>query len=153
MIPTKVLLFAFITAGLSLGCNHKSDRLQEVITGSLDAAVKQYMALAYTLENEPDQLPRSYSREGKLITCNSGWWVSGFFPGSLWYLYEYSGDNELKKMAEEYTKRVEDQQYTTNTHDVGFMIYCSFGNRFRVSADRTVLLVSTISASSALSTI
>ena len=136
MIPTKVLLFAFITAGLSLGCNHKSDRLQEVITGSLDAAVKQYMALAYTLENEPDQLPRSYSREGKLITCNSGWWVSGFFPGSLWYLYEYSGDNELKKMAEEYTKRVEDQQYTTNTHDVGFMIYCSFGNGYRITQNQ-----------------
>lgn len=133
MRPPGFLIFAFMIAGLFQACNHEPVSLQEVIISSLDVAVKQYRSLADSLMNEPGHLPRSYQDDGKLITCNSGWWVSGFFPGSLWYLYEYSGDDELKKMAEEYTKRVEDQQYNTNTHDVGFMIYCSFGNGYRIT--------------------
>lgn len=151
MISTKVLISAFIAAVLSSGCDHPPDRLQEEIIGSLDIAVEQYKAMALSLENKAGQLPKSYDSDGKLITCNPDWWVSGFFPGSLWYLYEYSGDNALKKMAEEYTGRVEEQQYNTGTHDVGFMIYCSFGNGYRITQNeyyRDVILT----ASKTLST-
>ncbi len=137
VIMVKVLLVVMMATGLSVTCNYQHDRLQKEITGSLDAAVEQYKAMAHALENMPGKLPRSYNADGELITCNSDWWVSGFFPGSLWYLFEYSGDGELKKMAEEYSERVKDQQYATNTHDLGFMIYCSFGNGYRITQNES----------------
>jgi uncharacterized protein YyaL (SSP411 family) len=51
----------------------------------------------------------------------------------LWYLYEYTKSDSLKTAAEELTKRVERQQYTTNDHDVGFIINCSYGNAYRLT--------------------
>lgn len=41
-------------------------------------------------------------------------WTSGFFPGSLWYLYELSGNEQLKSEATRFTFFVEDAKYRTN---------------------------------------
>ena len=51
----------------------------------------------------------------------------------LWYLYEAKGSPKLKRYAEIYTQRVADQQYTTDNHDVGFILMCSFGNGYRLT--------------------
>jgi len=91
--------------------------------------------MADSLINKPGLLPRSFNKGDSLVTCESKWWTSGFFPGSLWYLYEYSHKNEIKSVAELFTARVEDQQYTKDNHDVGFMIYCSFGNGYRITGN------------------
>ena len=69
------------------------------------------------------------------MTSKSNWWTSGFFPGVLWYLYEVNGNDSLKMYAENYTKRIENQKYTTDNHDVGFMLYCSFGNGLRLTGN------------------
>lgn len=58
-----------------------------------------------------------------------------FFPGVLWYLYEVNQDDSLKMYAENYTKRIENEKYTTDNHDVGFMLYCSFGNGLRLTSN------------------
>ncbi|MBN2613617.1 MAG: glycoside hydrolase family 88 protein [Bacteroidales bacterium] len=129
IIVTSVIIVFFLFPS----CKQPASSLEEIIISSLDTALVQYRQMAEYLIDKPGLLPRSYSKKGEFITCNSDWWVSGFFPGSLWYLYEYSNDDELKQLAEEFTRRVEDQQYTTNNHDVGFMIYCSFGNGFRLT--------------------
>jgi hypothetical protein len=68
-------------------------------------------------------------------------WVSGFFPGVLWYLYENDPTEELKRYAELYTSRVEPAKNMTSTHDLGFMLYCSFGNGYRLTHDSTYLEV------------
>jgi hypothetical protein len=117
--------------------------IKNVIREALDFSVQQSLIMARSLHNQPGVLPRTTDRSGNLQTCNSDWWTSGFFPGELWYLFEYSDKRELKKWAREYTKRVEDQQYTRNNHDVGFIINCSFGNGFRITGDtlyRNILL-------------
>jgi hypothetical protein len=80
-------------------------------------------------------LPRTVDTTGALVVSNSGWWTSGFFPGSLWYLYEYSKDEKIKKAAIEMTSRVEKEKNNTGTHDLGFMLYCSFGNGFRLTGE------------------
>ena len=107
--------------------------MSEIIDESISRAIPKYKELGSEMEGTPDMLPRTIDKNGKLITSNSAWWTSGFFPGTLWYLYEYSKDEEILRLAEEMTNRVEDQQYTTDNHDVGFMIYCSFGNGLRIS--------------------
>lgn len=128
-------MISLITAILSGACDHDPADLQQMIINSLNTAVIQYKAMADSLKDKPGLLPRSYQPDGKLITCRPDWWVSGFFPGTLWYLYEYTGDDELKMMAEEFTGRVENQQYNSGTHDVGFMVYCSFGNGYRITGN------------------
>lgn len=84
----------------------------------------------------PDRLPYTINKKGKLVTINAKHWTSGFFPGSLWYLYEYSGKEEMKHAALEMTERLREQQHLTTNHDVGFMIFCSFGNALRLTGDK-----------------
>lgn len=57
------------------------------------------------------------------------------FPGVLWYLYEATGDTLLKEYACDYTSRVEKEKYNKGNHDVGFMLYCSFGNGYRLTGN------------------
>ncbi len=111
--------------------------MSKIIDESLAFSAGQYKLMADVMKEKPGQLPRTIDAEGKLKTENSSWWTSGFFPGSLWYLYEYSGDPVLKEEAVEMSMRVENEKYTTNNHDVGFMLYCSFGNGLRITGDQS----------------
>jgi len=87
--------------------------------------------------------PRSLTDRGELIAVKRGDWTSGFFPGVLWYLYEYTGDQKWEQQARKFTTRIEDEQYNGKTHDMGFKIFCSVGNGYRLTAndhDRQVLI-------------
>jgi len=117
-------------------CNREKP-MSKIIDESLAFSAGQYKLMADVMKEKPGQLPRTIDAEGKLKTENSSWWTSGFFPGSLWYLYEYSGDPVLKEEAVEMSMRVENEKYTTNNHDVGFMLYCSFGNGLRITGDQS----------------
>jgi hypothetical protein len=72
---------------------------------------------------------------GKLIVVASRDWTSGFFPGVLWYLYEYTGKNEYKEQAQKFTASLEKEKTNGGTHDMGFKMYCSFGNGYRLTKD------------------
>ncbi len=113
----------------------KHNQLSAVIDHSLKVATQQSLRMAESLKDQPDKLPQTIDKKGDLVTCNSAWWVSGFFPGVLWYLYENDPTDSLRLWAENFTMRVEDQQYTTDNHDVGFMIFCSFGNGYRLTGN------------------
>lgn len=130
-------LFTFCVAALltlSACCNEpKQVPMNEVVTSSLDFCVAQAMLLGKTLESQEGAVPVGADWNGHLRVGNATWWTSGFFPGELWYLYEHTGDPELKRLAEIFTQRIEGEQHTTNNHDVGFMIYCSVGNQFRLT--------------------
>ena len=115
--------------------------IQQVINESLDLAVTQSLQIAETLDSIPGVLPKTINKDGALVTCSPSWWVSGFFPGQLWYLYEFSGDTNLLKYARIFSHRVEGEQYTTDNHDVGFMIFCPFGNGYRITNDSSYLKV------------
>src|SRR5690606_40798286 len=60
-------------------------------------------------------------------------WTSGFYPGTLCYLYEYSQDKELLHEVENKLTSLESQKDNKRTHDLGFMMYCSFGNAYRLT--------------------
>ncbi|CAF3977239.1 unnamed protein product, partial [Rotaria sp. Silwood1] len=63
----------------------------------------------------------------------SGDWTRGFFPGNLWYLYEYTGKKEWKDEAEKFTANIEKEKTNGGTHDMGFKVYCSVGNGYRLT--------------------
>ena len=113
-----------------LSCADSKTEMQKTIEKGLDRATIASLEMAKSLEGNK-LLPKTFEN-GQLVTSDSKWWCSGFFPGVLWYLYENNPTDELKKYAIDYTNRVEDQKYTTDNHDIGFMIYCSFGNGLRI---------------------
>jgi len=76
--------------------------------------------------------PRTLEK-GKLKLVSSKDWTSGFFSGELWYLYELSKDTKWKQEAERYTQAIESEKINGTTHDMGFKIYCSFGNGYRIT--------------------
>lgn len=109
-----------------------SKDMKRVVDDALNFSVKQSMSMFNEMKSQKGILPRS-AKDGKMITCESSWWTSGFYPGTLWYCYEYSNDPQVRAAAEEMTSRVENQKYTTSNHDVGFIINCSFGNGYRLT--------------------
>ena len=78
---------------------------------------------------------------GKIRLCNVYDWTSGFFPGTLWYTYELTGNDSLKTEAVKYTNLLNPVRYYGGTHDLGFMVNCSYGNALRVSPSDTIKAV------------
>ena len=114
------------------------EEMAQVIERGLQRAASQSLLMANSLKDRKDLLPRTYEN-GELKTDRYGNWVSGFFPGVLWMLYENSGDNQFRTYAELFTDRVEPAKKLTNTHDLGFMLYCSFGQGYRLTGNRHYL--------------
>ncbi len=65
-------------------------------------------------------------------------WTSGFFPGSLWYAYELTGNKDLLEPAIHYTNLLNDLRYYRGSHDIGFMVNCSYGNALRLEPQDSV---------------
>ena len=79
--------------------------------------------------------PRSLNPDGSLILVAPGDWCAGFFPGNLWQLYEYSGDAKWMDHAKAFTNIMEVEKDDAGSHDVGFKVYCSVGNAYRLTHD------------------
>ena len=79
--------------------------------------------------------PRNSEPDGTLNLVPSKDWTSGFFQGELWFLYEYTQNNFWKKKAQQHTDILEKEKMNGSTHDMGFKVYCSFGNGYRLTQD------------------
>jgi len=102
---------------------------------ALSNAVTQFQGFLEEHTN-PAAIPRSVSSSGTVSYVNAQDWTSGFVAGSLWYLFEYSGDPAFRGAAEAWTAALESQQANTGTHDVGFMLGSSFGNGLRLTGNQ-----------------
>jgi unsaturated chondroitin disaccharide hydrolase len=61
-------------------------------------------------------------------------WCSGFWSGILWYAYEASGDEAIKKEADLFSKEIEViLTRPVKSHDLGFVFNSSFGNAYRLT--------------------
>ena len=112
----------------------KEKPMEDVIRDAFDVSIRQYTQMAEKLSAQDSLLPKSFEH-GQFVTSDSRWWCSGFFPGCLWYLYEYGKDDKMLAFARQYTDRVEREKYTIDNHDIGFILYCSFGNGWRLTGD------------------
>ena len=98
------------------------------------AAAQMKNMLQQTGKATKQNYPRTTTADGKFKTTSIHDWTPGFFPGTLWYLYELTGDAQWKDKAEEWTFPLEQQQFLTNHHDIGFIMYCSYGNAERLAS-------------------
>jgi unsaturated chondroitin disaccharide hydrolase len=79
-------------------------------------------------------MPRTVEK-GQLQLVGTPDWTSGFLPGTLWYLYQATRDPQWLTQARRYTQLCEPEKRNTTTHDLGFMIYCPFGNGYRLTQE------------------
>ena len=77
--------------------------------------------------------PRNIEPDGSLRLVASRDWTSGFFSGVLWYMYEYTQDEFWKQKAIDFTNPIEREKNNGGTHDMGFKVFCSFGNGYRLT--------------------
>tara|TARA_B100000953_G_scaffold155996_1_gene129089 strand:- start:69 stop:1304 length:1236 start_codon:yes stop_codon:yes gene_type:complete len=104
---------------------------EEKIDSVNQLAANQYLAMSESLEES--RYPKTfYPKKNEFESSNSGWWTSGFYPGTLLYLYEETGEDSLKIEAERILEDLKREESNTSTHDLGFMMFCSFGNANRI---------------------
>lgn len=140
---SRLLALAALGAGLLTSLGAAEPALREIIDSALATSAKQYeWMLAHLPADAEKPLPRTFEH-GKLGMIPTRDWTSGFFPGSLWYLHEATGEAKWRAAAEKYNAFIEPEQHNTRTHDVGFILNCSFGNGLRLTGNpayRPILL-------------
>lgn len=82
-------------------------------------------------------MPRSVEHDGRLRMVTPEDWCSGFFPGMLWMMYEYTHDSFWRQQADSNTWLIESVKDLRNTHDLGFMINNSFGLAWRLTGEQS----------------
>ena len=129
----SVLLLAVLgTSTVVQAQTAKPNLSKEFIQQQLDAAAKQIKVLAN--ETPAEKFPKTFEN-GKEVFSSSSWWCSGFYPGTLLYLYEGTKDEGLLKKATDKLTYLEKEKNNKGTHDLGFMLFCSFGNALRLTGD------------------
>lgn len=129
IVILSFLLFAGINNAKAQKTESGSLR-RDWLTTVVKQSVQQYKLLTSNLP--AGQLPRTFEN-GSLKTVGPYAWISGFYPGTLAYLYELSKDSTLLNEVEQRLKILEKLQTVKVNHDLGFMMYCSFGNTYRLT--------------------
>lgn len=130
----KKLLVALLFAAVGLYVFSERQQLRVSLKKALDVAVEHKKAQAEYMLPIEGMLPKSF-KDGEIVTAKPRDWTSGFLPGALWLLYEHTGDEQLKAYADIFTRRLEELKDYTGTHDLGFMVFCSYGNAYRLTND------------------
>lgn len=136
----------FITSLLCLACQ-KQESMQELTARVFERAAAQMELMDKNLDSAAVSnpgvaiYPRSIDKEGALWTSNYKWWCSGFYPGSMWYVYEYTGDEKIKELALKYQAGLEPLRFRKDDHDIGFQLMCSYGNCLRLTEDQACVPV------------
>jgi unsaturated chondroitin disaccharide hydrolase len=84
-------------------------------------------------------IPRSINKDGSLAMVHPHDWCSGFFAGSLWQVYAYTHDDYWRQAAISWTWPIEEAKWHRGTHDLGFMMYDSFGKAYKLTGERSYL--------------
>lgn len=102
---------------------------------AVDCAEKARKLESNMAENRVE--PRTMNADGSVVLVNPRDWCSGFFPGNLWQMYSYTNDSYWRKEAVTWTWRIEDSKWYGGTHDLGFIMYNSFGKAYELTDERS----------------
>ena len=100
MRRTIAFCCAILLASASLSAKEPMKRLTDRV---FEVARQQFIQMDTRLDSAT--FPRSI-KNGKFRTSKASWWCSGFYPGSLWYVYMYTEDPQVKSLAEKNTEKL-----------------------------------------------
>lgn len=129
-LASSIAILALIICCTGFGLKNKS--FNSIVDSTIE---KSLVCLKSSINEVGDTalFPTYATKELKWKLKSSGDWTSGFYPGTLWYAYELSGENDFKKWAEMWTTGIGKEKLNTDTHDLGFRFNCSFGNGLRLA--------------------
>jgi rhamnogalacturonyl hydrolase YesR len=134
----KIIILIFFSGFLLVSCNFNNLNNiidDELIEKQIEHSEKQFLSLLKDAETK-NRIPRTVSTNGEIHWANKTFdWTEGFFPGSCWYLYEFSGDKFWKEAAEKFQSKFESHKNNTNNHDLGFVFNSSYGNGYRLTGN------------------
>ena len=128
-------LFSFAILLFAAGCVSVNP-VKQTADRVFEEAVTQFTALDARLS--PEQMPITFE-DGRAKDGPLNEWTSGFFPGSLWLVYEYTGKPEILEMAKRQTAKLDGIIGMDTHHDIGFQVNSSFGNGYRLTGDPAYL--------------
>lgn len=132
-MKTKFLFVGLlILLSNAYGCVQKSPKV-DVVSNVIDVAEKQLGRQVDIIEQSGKILNPRTIKNGAVEYIPNDDWTSGFFPGTMWYMYDLTKNDKWKKMGIKYTESLDPVKYLTWHHDVGFIIRASFGNAYRVT--------------------
>lgn len=129
-MKNQKLVLVLLIGVLFFNCKNKSAKEIEPKTNVIEIAANQYDVLYDSIQSRKGEkfyIPRSI-KDGNIKYANAHDWTSGFYAGSLWYLFKLTKEDKWKDRAMDYTTRLDSIQYYTGNHDIGFMMEASFGN-------------------------
>lgn len=129
----KTIGLLIVSSFIVLACGQpKSDELRMV--EDRFTVAEQHLNNQLVAVPAPTEFPRTI-KDGKLKTTRMNDWTEGFYPGCLWYIYENNRQETWKQHAIQWTEALEPLKKMTNHHDIGFLMYCSFGNGYRLTGN------------------
>ena len=130
----KIYSLSFLLLVLLISCNENSNKKESTNVVSVDSLllIRYHKLLDFPVDSVA--FPRSYNTKTKeVFKVASSDWTSGFYPGNLWQLYKLTGDEAFKTKAIAWTTFMEKEKTNGGTHDMGFKMYCSYGEGYEVN--------------------
>ncbi|KDN56231.1 glycoside hydrolase family 88 protein [Flavobacterium seoulense] len=122
---------------LSCGRTVSGSKLEKAfdVDAQLTYSVNQSANALKLIPNDGSSIPRNIpadSKQWRFVDYKD--WTSGFWPGELWYLYEFSRDQKWEAEADKFTNYLEPLAVTPALdHDLGFQVFNSYGNGYRLT--------------------
>ena len=135
----KKIILSIAAVAAVAACSPKQETMEQLAQRVFDVAQQQCTYLdSQTPEGE---VACHYDHLGKYKFSGITDWVSGFFPGTCWILYEQTGNEAMKALAEKHTLKLADLTApgTVTHHDIGFMVNCSYGKAYEATGDEKYL--------------
>ena len=143
------LITALLAIQLAIGCQSKADFVDQALSYcaiQVDRSIEQLQSTTLASAELSNTEGVNYNLTPRNIaTGETSWnlrevrkeeWIAGFWPGVLWYDYEFTQNDRIKHEAENYTAALEFLSRTpAYDHDLGFLVYCSYGNGYRLTGN------------------
>lgn len=135
----KIVIGLAVMLGLCT-CAHRPSATMDV-KKALDYCAEQTQRTLTELKTDSGidytMMPRNILLDEQHWNCRKATkeeWCAGFWPGVLWYDYEYTRDKRILEEAEKFTHSLEFLSRTPAfDHDLGFLVFCSYGNGYRLT--------------------
>ena len=118
-------------------CHAENNDISNVINNDINFSTRQYSLILQQIGREGKvRIPKTIDKLGRMVYIPIDDWCSGFFPGSLCYLYQLTNDKSWLVQSKRFTEALDSIQYLTWHHDVGFMIGSSYLNIYRLNPNK-----------------
>lgn len=118
-------------------CHAENNDISNIINNDINFSTRQYSLMLQQIGREGKvRIPKTIDKLGRMVYIPIDDWCSGFFPGSLCYLYQLTNDKSWLLQSKRFTEALDSIQYLTWHHDVGFMIGSSYLNIYRLSPNK-----------------